>query len=196
VVTFSADGAQLASVNFNPASLNLSAKGRYTVEATDDAIQFPDIPQQLRLTMTLDSSRDDYLPPTLTGIYLVDANGNATRNVRPYSAATLYFSAADYSYTPGNNARNYLPIRAQATALWYRYAGATAWTPLAVQPIDEEPPTGSIYRASLSSVTGVDWARVDLKFDIEDNAGNTTSVVVQPAFSVGSEYPARRRAAP
>src|SRR5437763_11611614 len=196
VVTFNADGAQLASVNFNPAALNLSVKGRYTVEATDNSIQFPDVPQQLKLTMTLDTSREDYLPPTLTGIYLVDGAGNAVRDARAHAGGALYFSAADYSYNAGNNGKNYLQIRPQATTLWYRYSGATAWTPLAVSPIDEDPPTGYIYRADLRSVTDVDWARVDLKIDIEDSAGNTASVVMQPAFSVGSAYPVRRGAAP
>jgi hypothetical protein len=195
VVTFNGDGAQLASVNFNPAILNLSAKGRYTIEATDDATQFPDVPQQVKVTMSLDSSLEDYLPPTLTAIYLTDGAGQTIRNPRPHSAATLYFSAADYAYTSGN-VRTYQPVRVDRTALWYRYSGAPAWTPLTVTQLNEEPPTGFVYRASLAGLTGVDWARVDLKIDVEDNAGNKTSTVLSPAFSVGSEYPARRRTAP
>jgi subtilisin family serine protease len=193
IVTFDAGGKQIARSNHNQAGLNLSTPGRYTVEITDHLPQYPDLVQQLKVTLSLDSSRADYLPPTLTGIYLLDNGGNSTRNAAPHSAATLYFSAADYA--DAFNSR-YQPIQSDATALWYRYAGATAWNKLALTQVTEDQIAGIQYRTDLSSVTNVDWARVDLKFDIQDSAGNTTSVVMRPAFSVGSEYPARRRAAP
>jgi hypothetical protein len=193
VVTFGADGKQKATAALYPAPLDIAAKGKYTLETTNNATQYPDIAQQTKLTMTLDSSRLDYLPPTLTGIYLVDGAGNAARVAPSRSAAAIYFSAADYAYSPF---KTYQQIRAEATTLSYRYAGATSWTVLGLTQVGEDPNAGFVYRADLSSVTNVDWARVDLKIDIEDNAGNTTSVVMLPAFSVGSEYPARRRAAP
>jgi hypothetical protein len=192
VVTFGADGKQKSSVTLYPAPLDLATKGAYTLEATNNATQYPDIPQQTKLTLKLDSSRADYVPPTLTALYLVDGAGDATRTVPPHSASALYFSAADYSYTPS---KTYQQIRADATTLSYRYAGTTAWTPLGVAQMSEDPVAGILYRADLSAAANVDWARVDLKIDLADNAGNTTSVVMQPAFSVGPEYPPRRHAA-
>src|SRR5207244_10629412 len=65
VVTFGADGKQKASVALYPAPLDIATKGRYTLEATNNSTQYPDLPQQTKVTMNLDSSRGDYLPPTL-----------------------------------------------------------------------------------------------------------------------------------
>jgi hypothetical protein len=40
----------------------------------------------------------------------------------------------------------------------------------------------------------VTQAHVELKIDIQDVAGNATSVFLSPAFSVGSEVPVRKKA--
>jgi hypothetical protein len=195
VVGFAENGTQVADFHFNPAQLKVITPGRYTFEITDQWVQYPDLPQKLDVTLHVDSTQSDFLPPTLTSMYLVDSAGNAVRNARPHAATTLYFSAGDYSVVPGNGTQPYQQIRPEATALWYRYAGASAWTQLPATQVTENPPNGTIYRADLTSVANVDWARVDLKIDITDNAGNTTSTVMQPAFSVGSEYPPRRHSA-
>src|SRR5205085_10369178 len=104
--------------------------------------------------------------------------------------AQLYFSAADFAYTPS---KTYQQIRGEATKLSYRYAGSETWTPLALVQVNEDSVAGLVYRADLSSATNTDSARVELKIDLQDNAGNTTSVVMQPAFSVGPDHPPRHR---
>jgi subtilisin family serine protease len=193
LTTFYGDGRQQTKTNSNPAALDFSVKGAYRIEVSNDTPQYPDLPAKTSLTMNVDSTRADYLPPTLTSLYLTDGAGMTTRTIPSHSASAIYFSAADYAYTPF---RTYQPIRGDATALSYRDSGATAWTPLPITQMTEDPFAGFIYRADLSAVANVESARIDLKFDLTDNAGNTTSVVMQPAFSVGPEYPPRRRATP
>jgi hypothetical protein len=54
---------------------------------------------------------------------------------------------------------------------------------------------GILYRADLGNITNIDRALVDLKFDLADVSGNTTTVTMAPAFSIGPEVPPRRQAA-
>jgi hypothetical protein len=198
VATYGADGKPTSSGVRYPASLDFFTKGRYTVEATNDAAQFPDLPMQTKLVLELDSSRADYLPPTLTALFVVDQGGRAIRTLAPRGSASLYFSAADYRYAP---AKTYQAVRAEATAVSYRYAGTTAWTPLPVTQMSEDVGVegrvggGILFRADLTGVAAnVSSARVELKIDLADPAGNTSSLLMQPALTVGPEYPARRRA--
>jgi subtilisin family serine protease len=192
IVTLDAAGKQKASVVLYPAPLDLSAKAPFTLEVTNDATQYLDITMLTKLTMKADSSRADYLPPTLTSLYIVDGTGMATRTVSAHDGAAIFFSAADYSYSP---LKTYQQIRADATTLSYRYAGATAWTPLSVAQIGEDPFAGFLYRCDLTNVANTEFAMVELKIDLQDNAGNTTSVVMLPAFLVAREHAPRHRAA-
>jgi len=198
VATYGADGKLRTSVIRYPAPMDFSVKGKYTVEATNDGTQFPDLLTQTKVTMTLDSARVDYVPPTVTTLFILDEAGRATRTVTPRGSAAIYFSAADYDYTP---LKTYGPVRGEATKIWYRYAGTTAWTPLTVTQTGEDAGaegrlgTGLLFRADLREVANMNWARVDLKVDLADAAGNTTSMIIAPAFSVGGEFPPKRRSA-
>jgi subtilisin family serine protease len=180
IATYGDDGQLRATVANWFAGMDFSAAGPYTVEVTNDATQWPDLPVQTKLTMTLDSSRADYMPPAVTTLFILDAAAQAVRTVAPRGSAALYFSSPE--------------VRGEATKVSYRYAGATSWTPLAVTQAGEDPKTGILFRADLTPAANVSWGRVELKIDLADAAGNTTSMVMLPAFSVGGEYPARRRA--
>jgi subtilisin family serine protease len=198
VSTYGSDGKLTGTAVNYPAHLDFFIKDRYRVEATNDAMQFPDLPVQTKLILELDSTRSDYLPPTLTALFVVDQAGHAIRTMAPNGSATLYFSAADYRYAP---AKTYQPVRGDATAISYRYAGTTAWTPLSVTQMSEDVGVqgrvggGILYRADLTSIAAnVTSARVELKIDLADAAGNTSSLLMLPALTVGPEHPARRRA--
>ncbi len=199
VAVFAADGRQLTRVTRNPIALDLTTRGHFTIEATNDAVQYPDLPLETKVTMSIDSSRPDYVPPTLTTLFIVDGTGRVSRDIDPHGTASLFFSAADYAY-PNATTRVYQPVRGDATTVSYRYEGGSSWTALPLTQMSEDPGSdnrvsaGILYRADLSSVANVNWGRFDLRIDLADDAGNTTSVIMQPAFSVGGEYPARRRA--
>jgi hypothetical protein len=76
----------------------------------------------------------------------------------------------------------------------YRYAGETGWRPLTATQVTESVGNGTLYRVDLANTANVAAGLVDLKFDLADNAGNTTTVTMAPAFSIGPELAPRHRA--
>ena len=79
----------------------------------------------------------------------------------------------------------------------YRYSGETAWRSLSATQVTEAPAasaTGILYRVDLGTVANIAGGLVDLKFDLADVSGNTTTVTMVPAFSVGPELAPRHRA--
>ena len=103
---------------------------------------------------------------------------------------------ATFTYLDGNpfNALERKLVRASLYILaawhivWFFYLGYDHYV---------KPPSRN-YTTDATGATGVDhvWHALGLvRGTLTDNAGNTTSVVMQPALSVGGEYPPRRRAA-
>jgi hypothetical protein len=126
---------------------------------------------------------------------MLDGTGALATRLDPHGSGSLLFSAADFA--PNGNSRVYQPIRTDATAVSYRYSGETAWRPLTATQVTEAPAisgTGILFRVDLASVANVSGGLVDLKFDLADNAGNTTTETMAPAFSIGPELAPRHRA--
>ena len=76
--------------------------------------------------------------------------------------------------------------------------GETAWRPFTATQVTEDSrvnAAGILYRVDLGTVANVAGGLVDLKFDLADPAGNTTTVTMAPAFSVGPELGPRHRGA-
>ena len=73
--------------------------------------------------------------------------------------------------------------------------------PLTVTQVTEEagtsdaPGPGILYRVDLTEVANVDRANVDMKFDIADVPGNSTTYTMEPAFQVIKVLPSGRRCA-
>jgi hypothetical protein len=145
--------------------------------------------------MRVDSSRTDYIPPALTTMMLLDGSGTLVARLEPHGSGSLLFSAADFGIL-GTKAV-YQLIAGDATVVSYRYSGETAWRPLTATQVTEGPAvsaTGILYRVDLSTVANVAGGLVELKFDLADAAGNTTTITMAPAFSIGSELAPRHRA--
>ena len=53
---------------------------------------------------------------------------------------------------------------------------------------------GVLFRADASGITNTERAFVDLKIELSDNAGNTSSIVMTPGLAIGPEIVPRRRA--
>jgi subtilisin family serine protease len=176
--------------------VDVSAKGAYHLEATNNGSLYPGVNKTTIVSMDIDSTRTDYLPPMLTTMMMLDGSGVLATRLEPHGSGSLLFSAADFGPLGSSN-RVYQPIRAEATAVWYRYSGETAWRPLTATQVTEAPAisgTGILFRVDLASVANVSGGLVDLKIDLADNAGNTTSETMAPAFSIGPELPPRHRA--
>jgi len=193
-VLYGSNGSQILAGGYSTA-IDGAAKGPYRVESINQGELYPGVSKTTTVTMAIDNSHQDYLPPTLTTMNLLDGNGLLTSHLEPHRSGSLLFSAADFGLTPSGT-RIYQSIRGDATRVSYRYTGETAWRPLtATQGVEDTANSGGTsYRVDLASVTNLDHGYVDLKFELADAAGNTTTVTMAPAFSVGPEVPARRRA--
>jgi subtilisin family serine protease len=193
-VLYGATGTQILSGGY---SMSIDGpKGQYRVESTNHGELYPGIDKTTTISMAIDSSRADYLPPTLTTMIMLDGSGSLVARLDPHGSGSLLFSAADFGMTPSGSSRIYQSIRNDATHVSYRYSGETAWRPLSATMVTEDAPSsgGILYRVDLGSLTNIDRAFVDLKFDLADAAGNTTTVTMVPAFSVGPEVLPRHRA--
>jgi hypothetical protein len=171
-------------------------KGPYHLEATNNGKVYPGLNKTTVVTIDLDSTRTDFIPPVLTTMMMLDGSGALATRLVPHGSGSLLFSAADFAPLGGGSS-TYQPIRGDATAVSYRYAGETAWRPLTATQVTEAPAitgSGILYRVDLASVANVAGGLVDLKFDLADTAGNTTSVTMAPAFSVGPELLPRHHA--
>jgi subtilisin family serine protease len=177
-------------------TVDVSAKGPYHLQATNNGSLYPGVNQTTVVTLDLDSTRTDYLPPALTTMMMLDGTGAVARRLEPHGSGSLLFSAADF-IPPSTAPGIYQPVRGDATAVWYRYSGETAWRPLTATQVTEVPATtsGILYRVDLANVANVSGGLVELKFDLADTAGNTMTMTMAPAFSVGPELGPRHRAA-
>jgi Subtilisin-like serine proteases len=175
-------------------SVDVSAKGAYHLEATNKGTLYPGVNKTTTVSMDIDSTRTDYVPPTLTTMMMLDGSGAIATRLVPHGSGSLLFSAADFGLNGA--VRIYQQIRGDATVVSYRYSGETAWRPLTATQVTEDTlnAAGILYRVDLATVANVPGGLVDLKFDLADVAGNTTTVTMAPAFSVGPELPPRHRA--
>jgi subtilisin family serine protease len=190
---FGANGTKLSTGGFSTA-LNLGTKAAYRLEAVNQGSLYPGVNKTTTVSMNIDSSRTDYIPPSLTTMMMLDGSGTLVTRLEPHGSGSLLFSAADFGIL-GNHAV-YQQIAGNATVVSYRYAGESAWRPLTATQVTEGPAvsaTGILYRVDLASTANVAGGLVDLKFDLADNAGNTTTVTMAPAFSIGPESAPRHR---
>jgi subtilisin family serine protease len=191
---FDANGNKLLTFGYL-AALDLSAMAAFRIEAKNQGTLNTGVEKTTTVSMSLDSSRSDYIPPTLTTMTMLDGSGAIVTRLEPHGSGSLLFSAADFGLN-ASGSRIYQPINGDSTAVSYRYAGETAWRPLPATQIQEDAAdsAGILYRVDLTPVTNVDRNFVDLKIDLADAAGNTTTITMAPAFSVGPELGPKRRA--
>jgi subtilisin family serine protease len=194
---FDAAGNRILSTGYST-SIDLTAlPGKYRIEVANQGTLAPDVSKTTTATMNVDSSQPDYFPPLLTTMMLLDGSGTLVTRLEPHGSGSLLFSAADFIASTSISGRIYQQIRGDATKVAYRYAGETAWRPLTATQVTEDATHGAgvLYRVDLATITNVDRALIDLKFDLADVTGNTTTVTMAPAFSIGPELPPRRQAA-
>ena len=191
---YAADGTTV-TVGGYLTTLDSSTKGPFRLVIINQGTLYPGVNKTTTETMAIDSSRTDYLPPTLTSMMLLDGNGILVPRLDPHGSGSLLFSATDFGINSSGN-RVYQQLRGEATQLSYRYSGETAWRPLTATQVTEDSASGAgiLYRVDIGAVANIDRALVDLKLDLADVAGNTTTVTMVPAFSVGPEVPPRHRA--
>jgi hypothetical protein len=183
---YAPDSSVQSSGSRYPIPLDLKQIGAFTITAVDKGVLTQGVPRRSTVTATIDSSRVDFYPPTFNALMLFDANAQIASHLTPHQAGSLVFAAADYAYT-STGERNYQPIAADQTKVWFRYSGSEQWQPLTATQVTEDPTLGILFRVDLTTVANVDNLLVDMKFDIADPSGNTTSFTMEPAFAVGRD---------
>ncbi len=191
---YDANSASLLSAGF-AAGIDLTKPAAYRLEAINQGTLYPGVNKTTTVSMAIDSSRADYIPPSIMTMMMLDGGGTLVTRLDPHGSGSLLFSAADFGLNP-TGGRIYQQIRSDATQVSYRYNGETAWRPLTSTQVNEDAASGAgiLYRVDLAAVANVERGLVDLKFDLADVAGNKTTVTMVPAFSVGPELPLRQRA--
>ncbi|HEX3067937.1 MAG TPA: hypothetical protein VHX14_05135, partial [Thermoanaerobaculia bacterium] len=194
---FDAAGNKILNSGYSTSIDFTAPHGKYRIEVANQGMLVPGVSKTTTATMNVDSSQPDYFPPLLTTMMLLDGSGTLVTRLEPHGSGSLLFSAADFIASTSVSGRTYQQIRGDATKAWYRLAGETVWRPLTATQVTEDTVHGAgiLYRADLHSITNIDRALVDLKFDLADITGNTTTVTMAPAFSIGPELPPRRQAA-
>ncbi|HEY6893410.1 MAG TPA: hypothetical protein VI258_04530, partial [Rhodanobacteraceae bacterium] len=178
----------------NEVSTEALAPGAYTFEVTGPLSLF-NVAGELRLVAAFDTRRDDGVPPTLTALRVLDADGRVTSRLKPNSNATLTFSALDRNTKL--NGIEYRLLRADATTVRWRVHGSTQWNSLPVTIAGNDLangqdgfdalghiPVGTVFQADLSSATYFGTNLIDLAVHVEDDGGNALDYSVSPAFSV------------
>jgi subtilisin family serine protease len=191
---FGANGGKLSEGGYST-TVNLGTKAAYRLDAVNQGSLYPGVNKTTTVSMNVNSSRTDYIPPSLTTMMLLDGSGALVTRLEPHGSGSLLFSAADFGIVLTHAV--YQQIAGDATKVSYRYSGETAWRSLTATQVTEAPAVsaaGILYRVDLAAATNVGGGLVDLKFDLADAAGNTTTVTMAPAFSVGPELPPRHRA--
>jgi hypothetical protein len=186
-----AAGRVLASGRGGVAKAEKLPPGRYAVEVVDTT-PAAGRPARAVFAAEFDSSKEDALVPIFTGMRVVDENGRAVTAIGARARAALLFSAADVQRaTPV--LRRVAPREALTRVEW-RAAGTTTWRPL-VPTIEARQyqngsflnaGVGTMFRVDLSAVTAEARGAIDLRVRIEDDAGNTSELQLEPAFVVSS----------
>jgi subtilisin family serine protease len=182
---YAGDAIQTSDTSF-PVTLDLTQRGPYTIVSIDRSSLAPGIPRTSTLTSTIDSARPDFTPPMLTTMMLFDGEGRIATHLDSHGSGAIVFGAGDFTYGI-NGTGAYQPIAGDQTKAFYRRSGSQTWNPLTLAQLGEDAQSGIVYRADLKDAADADNVLIDLRFDVADASGNTTSFVMEPAFAVGRD---------
>lgn len=163
-----------------------TATCEYTITNTN--IDVDGLPGHNTTTAYFDQSQADRTPPSLEMLHFRSSEG-VTDRFAEADDGTIEFYASDFHYQVDEGWMSGVflcqPVEVQVE---YAPYGTEDWNELAVEEIPElyqEPGWGYFYRGSLAEVTGQGqdgW--FDLRFHLQDAAGNWQEQVISPAFRI------------
>ncbi|HYK02340.1 MAG TPA: S8 family serine peptidase [Thermoanaerobaculia bacterium] len=191
--TYDAQNAVKASgsivVTIPPSDPGPAAEPGDRLVAVTENLNVAGLPSRGELEVQFGRDETDLIAPTFTSLRVLDALGHPTSRLRRNTAATLHFSIADHDYRSDAQTQ---PLKSEATRVWYRPSGTTAWQPLSVANTGSDPgtfttlghiPAGDLYRIDLTPATMI-AGQIDLRIEAEDAHGNRTTWTQLPAFVV------------
>lgn len=179
------DGANLAEFGYSWDG----GEGLFEVETSCSNLNIGNVQGKNSMTVSFDQRKADKFPPVLQMVQLRDKEGNVTDHFSKSSDAILYFAGGDFeakeseilgSY--GETLYYYDLGEVPATTVEWATNGSNDFTALTLdEPIGEyNPGFGHIWKTMLESVTETGW--IDLRFTMEDAAGNRQVQTISPAF--------------
>ncbi len=182
------------TAKFNGENIDLSTyvpEGLGSYEFTDNNpnVEVDGLPGHVTTTVYFDQNQEDMTPPSIEMLHFRNGDGGVTDRFATAADGTMEFYASDFNY-------HYYPelwggvFECQSVVVRVEYApyGTEDWTELNVEEVPEfyqEPGWGYFYRASLADVTGkATQGWFDLRFKLQDEAGNWQEQVVSPAFRI------------
>ena len=175
------------SMNFL-ARFNEMFNGVVDATITNEAIKVDDLTGSNKAQLHYTAGAEDETPPTMTMLHFKNNNGDVTDRFAIAEDGTVEFSAADFNffYTPNGDC-SYFRHAPETVQVEYAPYGTDNWNELTVEEVPEYywPIWGWCYRGSLAGVTGEAYQGwFDIKFRLEDAAGNWQEQVVSPAFRI------------
>lgn len=191
-------GTEVASAPITPGSffVPLPRAGRFTAEVRFPSFAVDDRTGEAALTTTFDTRQGIVSMPSVTSFAILDGAGRHTSRLPVNGNGVLYFSAADFELGA------YRRVVPGATKAFFRRRNTLAWQPLSpVATGDEETsddvdrlPSGLLYRVDLRDALRQGSGEYEIKLEIADEQGNTTTWQVAPAFLADVVQGGRRRA--
>ncbi len=188
---FYRDGTLLCNRRYEfPYDTEWGAGGEYRLEiSTDNVLVDENVPGFCKAVHTFDSSRDTWIPPTLTSLRIIDGEG--VTNDRPATAegSEVMFTAGRFSYCD-NYALKVVYAdfeEVECTGVEYAPRGSDAFETLDFKEIGEPvlPGYGNKFSADLGGVTRLSpdgW--FDLRISVRDSYGATQTQTLSPAFYI------------
>ncbi|MBI3005604.1 MAG: S8 family serine peptidase [Ignavibacteriales bacterium] len=165
--------------------------GEYRLRVSYAGYHVNDVRGSATLTTRFDLRRPDPNPPGLSSMKILNSQQKPFASLQKDENATLLFSSNDLKLEVDDFSASfkYQPV-ADSTKVSYRLHGTDTWTSLGLTLLSEDSTSlltpGKLYRADLSATTSFDSAAIDLLFQIQDESGNSTEWVLDPAFGVGN----------
>jgi subtilisin family serine protease len=193
-VTFHrADGTLVAEGRAALHGFGTLTPGRYRVTSTASNLPIAGVPGTATFTASAQVGNVDPLVPIFTSLRIVDEHDRQAARVGSHTNASLLFSATDSRLGDDHAYHLRVPPREDATLVEYRAHGTSDWHPLPALVTARQyqnntfldAGVGSVFRVDLSTVTDEAIGTFDLRVRIEDEAGNTAQMLLEPAFAVG-----------
>ncbi len=178
------NGTEVDMESFTPDN-----KGTYEITVTNPNIEVDGLPGHNTTTVYFDQNQEDMTPPSIEMLHFKNGNGEITDRFATNADGIIEFYASDFDYHYYPDMWNGL-FEVKPVEIHVEYApyNTDNWTELTVEEVPElfqEPGWGYFYRGSLAGVTGqAEKGWFDLKFRLEDAAGNWQEQVVSPAFRI------------
>jgi hypothetical protein len=176
-----------AESNFPQNGINVPA-GVYTYQQVTKDYFIRGVEGLATLTLQFDLRKSDADPPGFTSLRLLNSKNIPVDSLSKGEKGTLIFSSAGIASSlnqDGLLVQKYVSIVSDSTKLYCRMDGSANWILIPIVKILEDTTIGIVYSADVSTTSNFDSAAIDLKIDVQDQSGNTSEWVMEPAYCVG-----------